>query len=134
MPKGVQNISSFVEEDEGLLTKELRQVGELLGVPEDPRGGRKLRWVFVEDIDEEDSIFRGTSLEKGDRVLSINNTDLRLDPDPRAAYKACSSATEAIAMVVLKELTEEDGDGRPILREEMRCALDGSMKGLKWRC
>lgn len=109
--------------------------------PENPRGGRKLRWVFVEDIDEEDSIFRGTSLEKGDRVLSINNTDLRLDPDPRAAYKACSSATEAIAMVVLKELTEEeedgdgiDDDGRPSLREEMRCALDGSMKDLEWRC
>jgi len=59
-------------------------------------------WVYIDKI-EKDSIFRNTSLRRGDKVLCINNTNLKEHPDPRTANQACDDSKEAIAMVVLKE-------------------------------
>lgn len=89
----------------------------------------RMTWIYVDRI-APDSIFKDTSLAKGDRILSINNTDLRERPDPREALQACVSAKEAIAMVVLK-------DDQTIYKEK-GFALDGedssSNDNLEWRC
>jgi len=59
-------------------------------------------WICVEKIDR-NSVFRNTSLRKGDKILCINDVDLRKNPDPRVASQACYDANEAIAMIVIKK-------------------------------
>jgi C-terminal processing protease CtpA/Prc len=66
------------------------------------RSSKKNTRVFVEKI-ARDSIFRTTALKKGDRVLMINNTDLRSNPDTNLAYEACMESNESIVMVVLRK-------------------------------
>lgn len=66
------------------------------------RSSKKDTKVYVDKIDR-DSIFRKTPLKKGDRVLMINNTDLRSNPDTELAYNACMESNESIAMVVLRK-------------------------------
>merc|ERR1712232_1022564 len=63
---------------------------------------KKATWVYVDKIDP-DSLFAKTSLEVGDKIISINNIDLRHTPDPNLAYLTCSRSTESIALVVLKD-------------------------------
>lgn len=67
-----------------------------------PNRGRRSTWIYVDSI-APDSIFKNTSLRRGDKVVCINNINLKDNPDPRAAYKACFDSKEAVAMVVLKD-------------------------------
>jgi len=79
------------------------------------------KWVYVHKI-EEDSIFQNTLLKVGDKVISINDTDLRCSGAPsssseggegevegttnidtRKAYKACVQAKEFITIIVVKD-------------------------------
>jgi type II secretory pathway component PulC len=76
---------------------------------------KETTWIYVHKI-EPDSMFRKTSLRKGDKIVCINNVNLREDPDPRAAHQACCDSNESIAMVVLK-------DDESIYKEKM-FALD----------
>lgn len=85
---------------------------------------KKATWIYVDKI-EKDSIFRGTSLRRGDKIVCINNTDLKDNPDPRAAYQACYDSKEAIAMVVLK-------DDRSIYKEK-GFQFDNSSSELNWK-
>jgi type II secretory pathway component PulC len=84
---------------------------------------RKELWICVDKI-ERQSIFRNTSLRKGDKIICINDVDLRGNPDPRAAYQACYDANEAIAMIVLQKEERCFGKG-------MRVSLGGSASGFE---
>lgn len=81
-------------------------------------------WVCIENIDE-DSIFKDTSLKKGDKIISINNVDLRKTPDPTLALKACVESKESIALIVLK------GD-ESVYKEKEFC-FDQSVTNLEWK-
>ena len=70
-------------------------------------------WIAVTCIDK-DSFFADTPLCVGDKIISINDTDLRESVanisinnnhfvDTRKAYQACLQAKEFISMVVLKQ-------------------------------
>merc|ERR1712176_638144 len=73
---------------------------------------RTTYWVSVTKIDD-DSLFANTPLKVGDKIISINDTDLRESVnnmgeshhfvDTRKAYDACLQAKEFITMVVLKQ-------------------------------
>lgn len=67
-----------------------------------PSRAKRLTWIYVDSISH-DSIFKNTSLRRGDKVVCINNTNLKDNPDPRAAYRACYDSKESIAIVVLKD-------------------------------
>lgn len=84
---------------------------------------KKATWVYVDSI-RHDSIFKNTSLRRGDKVLCINNTNLKDKPDPRAAYKACHCSKEAIAIVVLK-------DDQSIFKEK-GFEFDNTSEDLDW--
>lgn len=87
----------------------------LNSVEEDEEGvcnsGRTTSWVSVSKIDD-DSFFSNTPLKIGDKVISINDTNLRESVigdgqthciDTGLAYDACLKAKEFITMVVLKQ-------------------------------
>ena len=84
---------------------------------------KKATWVYVDSI-KHDSIFKDTSLRRGDKVLCINNTNLKNKPDPRAAYKACHNSREAIAIVVLK-------DDQSVFKEKS-FEFDNTSEDLDW--
>ncbi|VEU41117.1 unnamed protein product [Pseudo-nitzschia multistriata] len=84
---------------------------------------KKATWVYVDKIDP-DSLFAKTSLEVGDKIISINNIDLRHTPDPNLAYLTCSRSTESIALVVLKD--------EKVFKEKKLC-FDKSITNLEWK-
>merc|ERR1712032_63235 len=93
---------------------------------------RTTSWIAVNKIDK-DSLFRNTPLKVGDKVISINDTDLRESSsnngtnrlfDPRKAYNACLKAKEFITMIVLK-------DDETIFLEKSFC-FDSSVTNLEW--
>lgn len=81
---------AFVRQDAGLTFKQTH------------RSSKKNTRVVVEKI-ARNSIFRNTALQKGDRVLMINNTDLRSNPDTNLAYDTCMESNESIVMLVLRK-------------------------------
>jgi len=94
---------------------------------------RTMSWIAVHKIDEKDSLFRNTPLKVGDKVISINDTDLRESTkngdhhrlvDPRKAYNACLKAKEFITMIVLK-------DDETVFLEKSFC-FDSSVTNLEW--
>jgi C-terminal processing protease CtpA/Prc len=88
------------------------------------RNTKKTTWIYVDKI-EPDSIFKQTSLRKGDKIVCINNVNLKENPDPRAAYQACYDSKESIAMVVLK-------DDKSIYKEKV-FEFDRSSSDLDWK-
>merc|ERR1712194_740438 len=124
-------------------------------IVEDQRNNRnkhdRTKWVYVHKI-EEDSIFQNTALKEGDKVISINDTDLRCSGAPtgktkrsgsrsasssssegegttnidtRKAYKACLQAKEFITLIVVK-------DDDSIFLEKSFC-FDTSNTDLDWK-
>eukprot|EP00536_Pseudo-nitzschia_multiseries_P016737 jgi/Psemu1/47529/gm1.47529_g len=82
----------------------------------------KTTWIYVDKI-EKDSIFANTSLAVGDKILSIDNVDLRARPEQQLALKACCLSTESVTMVVLKD--------KKIFKEKGFC-FDKSTTDLEW--
>jgi len=127
-------------------------------IVEDQKNNRnkhdRTKWVYVHKI-EEDSIFQNTALKEGDKVISINDTDLRCSGAPtskttkrsgsrsasssssedggegttnidtRKAYKACLQAKEFITLIVVK-------DDDSIFLEKSFC-FDASSTDLDWK-
>merc|ERR1712194_374539 len=126
-------------------------------IVEDQKNNRnkhdRTQWVYVHKI-EEDSIFQNTALKEGDKVISINDTDLRCSGAPtsktkrsgsrsasssssegggegttnidtRKAYKACLQAKEFITLIVVK-------DDDSIFLEKSFC-FDASSTDLDWK-
>merc|ERR1712194_824216 len=127
-------------------------------IVEDQKNNRnkhdRTKWVYVHKI-EEDSIFQNTLLKEGDKVISINDTDLRCSGAPtgktkrsgsrsassssseggggegttnidtRKAYKACLQAKEFITLIVVK-------DDDSIFLEKSFC-FDASSTDLDWK-
>merc|ERR1712238_400479 len=124
-------------------------------IVEDQKNNRnkhdRTKWVYVHKI-EEDSIFQNTLLKEGDKVISINDTDLRCSGAPtgkttkhngsgsassssegegttnidtRKAYKACLQAKEFITIIVVK-------DDESIFLEKSFC-FDTSNTDLEWK-
>ena len=87
-------------------------------------GRRQTTWVYVHKISD-DSIFVDTSLEKGDKVISINNVDFRTTTDTRLAYKTCFQCKEFVTLVVLK-------NDESIYKEKEFC-FDNSVTNLEWQ-
>lgn len=85
--------------------------------------GRKTTWVYVDKI-AGDSIFHKTSLKVGDKIMSINDVDLRQAPDMTLAYKTCCRATETVALVVLKDEK---------IFKETEFSFDNSITNLEWK-
>lgn len=57
----------------------------------------------------DDSIFQGTSLEAGDRILAVNDvTSFRDNPNVELARRTMRTAKEAISLVIQKERTNWD--------------------------
>ena len=69
------------------------------------------------------SIFMTTSLDVGDRVLSINNEDFRINPDQNKASLALKTSKEAVSLVVQK--------AKQSFKKE-KFDLDGSTSNLVW--
>merc|ERR1712194_617748 len=71
-------------------------------IVEDQKNNRnkhdRTKWVYVHKI-EEDSIFQNTALKEGDKVISINDTDLRCSGAPtgkttkRSGSRSASSSS-----------------------------------------
>ena len=99
---------------------------------------KKLTFVYVDKIDR-DSIFANTVLRQGDRVTSINNVDLQTNPNPNAAFIACSDSKEAIALVVLKEqymdesVSLRDHSGKKSSKKDKASSMDRSENSSKDR-
>ncbi|OEU14470.1 hypothetical protein FRACYDRAFT_241015 [Fragilariopsis cylindrus CCMP1102] len=88
-------------------------------------------WVYVSKIDN-DSLFENTPLKVGDKIISINDINLRnndhnkmIDTGIRQAYKACLKAKEFITMTILK-------DDETIFLEKS-FTFDNSSTNLDWR-
>jgi C-terminal processing protease CtpA/Prc len=69
------------------------------------------------------SIFMSTSLDVGDRVLSINDQNFRINPDQNKASLALKTSKEAVSLIVQK--------ARKSFKEE-KFDLDGSTSDLVW--
>merc|ERR1712224_834031 len=94
--------------------------------------GRTTSWVSISRIDD-DSFFSNTPLNIGDKVISINDTNLRESVigngqthcvDTGLAYDACLKAKEFITMVVLKQDAS--------YFEKSFC-FDNSVTNLEWK-
>merc|ERR1712176_895468 len=94
--------------------------------------GRTISWVSVSKIDD-DSFFSNTPLKVGDKVISINDTNLRESVngmgqnhfvDKGLAYDACLKAKEFITMIVLKQ--------DETFFEKSFC-FDNSVTNLEWK-
>jgi len=94
--------------------------------------GRTTSWVSISKIDD-DSFFSNTPLKIGDKVISINDTNLRESVigngqthcvDTGLAYDACLKAKEFITMVVLKQDAS--------YFEKSFC-FDNSVTNLEWK-
>jgi hypothetical protein len=88
-------------------------------------------WIYVSKIDN-DSLFENTPLKVGDKIISINDINLRnndhnkmIDTGIRQAYKACLKAKEFITMTILK-------DDETIFLEKS-FTFDNSSTNLDWR-
>jgi predicted metalloprotease with PDZ domain len=84
---------------------------------------RKSGHVCVYKI-KPNSIFLATSLEVGDRVLSINDVDFRFTPDKNVARMTCEKSDEAVSLHVLKDETK-------YTQHEFN--LDASSSNLTWQ-
>jgi len=110
--KRVRTTRPFVDEDNCVPKHKQKRRGQR----------RKTTWVYVDKI-EKDSIFAGTSLAVGDKVLSIDNVDIRSRPEPTLALQTCCASTETVTMVVLKD--------KKVFKEKGFC-FDKSTSDLDW--
>merc|ERR1712100_749534 len=95
--------------------------------PPNTSGGNDRIWLYVSEISE-DSIFKDTPLRAGDKIISINDVDMRGElshADSRVALRECVKSTECVTMVVLKE------DESTFL-EKSFCLFDASTTNLDW--
>jgi len=95
--------------------------------PPNASGGNDRIWVYVSEISD-DSIFKDTPLRVGDKIISINDVDMRGElshADSRVALRECVKSTECVTMVVLKE------DESTFL-EKSFCLFDASTTNLDW--
>merc|ERR1711981_1361669 len=84
-------------------------------------------WVCVSKI-ADDSIFKDTPLREGDKIISINDVDMRGEEnraDKWVAYRECLKSTECVAMVVLKQ-------DESVFLEKSFCLFDASATNLDW--
>merc|ERR1712100_213771 len=97
--------------------------------PPNASGGNDRIWLYVSEISN-DSIFKDTPLRAGDKIISINDVDMRGElshADSRVALRECVKSTECVTMVVLKE------DESTFL-EKSFCLFDASTTNLVgWR-